>query len=119
LVVGHLHLHVGDVEQGLGFYRDVVGFEPMTLFPSAAFVSAGGYHHHLAFNTWRGEGVPPAPVGVVGLRRWTVVLDGDAALAALRERAAAAGVAVEERDEGLLLRDPWGHVALFVAAPDG
>src|SRR5215211_204992 len=78
LVVGHLHLHVGDIERGLAFYRDIVGFEVQTLMPSAAFVSAGGYHHHLGFNIWRGPNVPPAPPGTVGLREWTVVLPADA-----------------------------------------
>jgi len=115
LAVGHVHLHVGDVDRGLRFYRDIVGFEPMTLFPSAAFVSAGGYHHHLAFNTWRGEGVPPAPPDVVGLRHWTVVLD-DEALNALRERADAAGIEGEEADAGLLLRDPWNNAVLFTTS---
>jgi catechol 2,3-dioxygenase len=115
LGVGHVHLHVGDVDRGLQFYRDVVGFEPMTLFPSAAFVSAGGYHHHLAFNTWRGEGVPPAPPDAVGLRYWTVVLD-DEALTALRERADAAGIEYEESEAGLLLRDPWKNAVLFATS---
>jgi catechol 2,3-dioxygenase len=112
LRVGHVHLHVGDVEQGLRFYRDVIGFDVMTRFPTAAFVSAGGYHHHLAFNTWRGEGVPPAPPQSVGLRRWTVVLD-DESLAVLRERVEAAGVEHEDSDGGLLLRDPWNTPVLF------
>jgi catechol 2,3-dioxygenase len=116
LAVGHVHLHVGDVDRGLGFYRDVIGFDVMTHFPSAAFVSAGGYHHHLAFNTWRGEGVPPAPPEAVGLRLWTVVVDGDS-LARLRERVEAAGVESEERDGGLLLRDPWNNAVLFTTAP--
>jgi catechol 2,3-dioxygenase len=116
LVVGHVHLHVGDIEQGLAFYRDVIGFEVMTLAPTAAFVSAGGYHHHLAFNTWRGEGVPPAPENLVGLRRWTVILPAAAELAALRERARAADFTHEELDGGLLLRDPWNIAALFTAA---
>jgi catechol 2,3-dioxygenase len=115
LVVGHVHLHVGDVERGLRFYRDVVGFEVMTQFPSAAFVSAGGYHHHLAFNTWRGEGVPPAPPDTVGLRRWTVVIDGES-LEALRGRADAAGVDYEPLDGGLLLRDPWNNPVHFTSA---
>ena len=76
LAIGHVHLHVGDLEQGLGFYRDVLGFEPTALIPgAAAFVAAGGYHHHLGFNVWRGEGVPPAPQGRVGLRHWTVMLE--------------------------------------------
>ncbi len=115
LVVGHLHLHVGDVERGLLFYRDVIGFEPMTVFPSAAFVSAGGYHHHLAFNTWRGEGVPPVPQDAVGLRHWTVVIDAPA-LAALRERVEAAGLDYEQVEGGLLLRDPWRNAVLFAGA---
>jgi catechol 2,3-dioxygenase len=112
LVVGHVHLHVGDVDEGLRFYRDVVGFDVMTHFPTAAFVSAGGYHHHLAFNTWRGEGVGPAPPESVGLRRWTVVID-PAALAALRERFGNAGLLLEEADGGLLVRDPWNNAVLF------
>jgi catechol 2,3-dioxygenase len=105
-VVGHVHLHVGDLEQGLAFYRDVIGFEVMTLLDSAAFVAAGGYHHHLGFNLWRGRGVPPVPAGVVGLRHWTIVLPGGGA-AALRERVIAAGAPYEETPEGLLVRDPW------------
>jgi catechol 2,3-dioxygenase len=113
LVVGHVHLHVGDVDRGLAFYRDVVGFDVMTHFPTAAFVSAGGYHHHLAFNTWRGEGVPPAPPESVGLELWTVILDPDS-LAALRGRVEDAGVESEERDDGLLLRDPWNNAVVFL-----
>jgi catechol 2,3-dioxygenase len=110
LVIGHLHLHVGDVEQGLAFYRDLIGFDVITLMPSAAFVSAGGYHHHLAFNTWRGEGAPPAPANTVGLREWTVVLPEAADVAAVRERLEAAGVPVEEAGDGsFLTRDPWGN----------
>ena len=113
-VVGHLHLHVGDIEQGLAFYRDVVGFEAMTLLDSAAFVAAGGYHHHLGFNVWRGHGVPPVPAGTVGLRHWTIVLPAEE-VTALRERVTAAGIAFEERAGGLLVRDPW-DIALLVVA---
>ena len=65
------------------FWRDLIGFEVMTRFPSAAFISAGGYHHHLGLNTWRGEGVPPMPEGSVGMRHWTIVLD-PTAVAAVR-----------------------------------
>jgi catechol 2,3-dioxygenase len=116
IVVGHLHLHVGDIGRGLAFYRDVIGFEVMTLLDSAAFVAAGGYHHHLGFNVWRGRGVPPTPEGSVGLRHWTIVLPA-ADAAALRERAIAAGAPSEERPEGLLVRDPW-NIALLVVAED-
>jgi catechol 2,3-dioxygenase len=117
LVVGHVHLHVGDLERGLGFYRDVLGFELMTFMPgAAAFVAAGGYHHHLGFNIWRGEGVPPVPEGGVGLRHWTVVLDDPEEVAAVRERIRAAGIATEEREGGFLVRDPWGLAVVFATA---
>jgi catechol 2,3-dioxygenase len=117
LVVGHVHLHVGDLVRGLGFYRDVLGFELMTFMPgAAAFVSAGGYHHHLGFNIWRGEGVPPIPEGRVGLRYWTVVLDDPEEVAAVRERIRAAGIASEEREGGFLVRDPWGLAVVFATA---
>jgi catechol 2,3-dioxygenase len=115
LRIGHAHLHVGDLERGLGFYRDVLGFELMTFMPGgAAFVSAGGYHHHLGFNVWRGEGIPPAPEGRVGLRHWTVVLEESEEVAAVRQRVREAGVEVEEgEDDGFLVRDPWGIATVF------
>jgi catechol 2,3-dioxygenase len=115
LTIGHVHLHVGDVPRALGFYRDVLGFDVMTQFPGAAFVAAGGYHHHVGLNVWRGQGVPPAPADRVGLRHWTLVLPRED-LEALRARAAHAGVPHEERDGGLLLRDPWGIAVLVTPA---
>ena len=113
-IVGHVHLHVGDVDRGLAFYRDVIGFEVMTLLDSAAFVAAGGYHHHLGFNIWRGRGAPAQPAGVVGLRHWTIVIPA-ADAAALRERVVASGAPFEERPDGLLVRDPWDIPLLVVA----
>ena len=79
------------------------------------FVSAGGYHHHLGFNIWRGRGAPPVPAGTVGLRHWTIVIPA-AGAAALRERVIAAGAPYEERPEGLLVRDPWNIPLLVVEA---
>ena len=115
LAIGHMHLHVGDLERGLGFYRDVLGFEQRAFIPgAAAFVAAGGYHHHLGFNVWRGEGVPPAPRDRVGLRHWTVVLEEQEQVAAVAERVRAAGIATEEHGRGFLVRDPWEIPVLFV-----
>jgi len=115
LAIGHMHLHVGDLERGLGFYRDVLGFELTALIPgAAAFVAAGGYHHHLGFNLWRGEGVPPAPQDRVGLRHWTVVLEDPKQVADVAERVRAAGIATEEYERGFLARDPWEIAVLFV-----
>ena len=108
LRVGHLHMHVGDVEEALAFWRDVVGFEVMTHFDSAAFIAAGGYHHHLGLNVWRGQGVPPPPGDAVGLERWTLRLDAES-LDALRARLDDAGVEVEELGDGAIeFADPWG-----------
>jgi catechol 2,3-dioxygenase len=112
LRMGHLHLHVGDIEGALEFWRDLIGFEVMTRFPSAAFISAGGYHHHLGLNTWRGESVPPMPAGTVGMRHWTIVLDSPAEVAAVRARLESAGAPVEERPDGFLTRDPWNNAVL-------
>ena len=111
--IGHVHLHVGDLEESTRFYVDIVGFDVMTHLPSAVFVAAGGYHHHVGFNTWRGPGVPPAPTGNVGLRHFTVVLRDERELDALRRRAQAAGVEVEEGPDGPVLRDPSGNALLF------
>jgi catechol 2,3-dioxygenase len=104
------------VEEALRFYRDVIGLGVVTGFPSAAFLAAGDYHHHLAVNTWRGEGVPPVPEGVVGLRHWTVVLDGGEQVEAVRARVDEAGIEAEARDGGFLVRDPWGSAMLIEAA---
>jgi catechol 2,3-dioxygenase len=107
LVMGHVHLHVGDVDAALAFYRDVLGFEVMVRLPSAVFVSAGGYHHHLGFNVWLGPDVKPLPPNTAGLREWTVVLDSADDVAAVRARVVDAGREPHERDDGFVVRDPW------------
>ena len=116
LRVGHMHLHIGDLEQALAFYRDVLGFEVQATMPTAAFVSAGGYHHHLGLNTWKGQGAPPQPEGVVGLRHWTIALDTAEQVAEVRARVEAAGGPVEAEDErSFVARDPW-NLAVRVSA---
>jgi catechol 2,3-dioxygenase len=115
LRMGHLHLHVGDIADALGFYRDVLGFEEQANLGTAAFVSAGGYHHHLGINVWKGQGVGPAPEHATGLRRWTVELPDTADVADVRGRLASAGVPIEERGNGFLLRDPWGTALVLRA----
>jgi catechol 2,3-dioxygenase len=118
LRVGHMHLHVADTRAALRFYTEVIGFETVIdMSPSAAFVAAGGYHHHLAFNTWRGRGVPAAPANAVGLRRWTVYLPSEGDVDALRERVERGGVAFERREAGLVVRDPSGNALLVAADP--
>jgi catechol 2,3-dioxygenase len=108
LRMGHVHQHVGDVADGLAFYRDVLGFDVWALLPTAAFVSAGGYHHHLGFNTWKGEGAPSVPDGVVGLRHWAIVLETVDQVAEVRDRVRVAGCAAEDVTGGFAVADPWG-----------
>ena len=120
LRVGHVHLHVGDLERGLRFYRDLLGFDVMALLPSAAFVAAGGYHHHLGFNTWQGAGAPP----VARRRRRPRALDARAAGHGRRRRASARAwrpraSPVEDRGDGaFLVRDPWSIPLLVTAGEE-
>ncbi len=118
LRMGHLHLHVGDIGRALGFYRDVLGFEVMVNLGSAAFVSAGGYHHHLGFNVWLGKDVTPRPATAAGLRQWVVVLERPEEVEAVHERVRAAGLPVEARDGGFLVRDPWETAVVVATTPD-
>jgi catechol 2,3-dioxygenase len=126
LTIGHVHLRTADIDRVREFYVGVLGFDVVIeardvpgwgTTGDVLFVSAGGYHHHLAFNIWRGAGVPPVPEDVVGLRRWTVELGDTEALAAIRDRLSAAGVDYEDRDGGLLVRDPWDIAVLITGAP--
>jgi catechol 2,3-dioxygenase len=114
-VIGHVHLHVGDVAEGLAFYRDLIGFDLVTFMDSAAFVSAGGYHHHLAFNVWQGKGAPPAPPEAAGLLYWTIELPSTADVSAVRERLTRGGVETTDIENGFAVNDPWG-IALHVVS---
>ena len=118
VVMGHVHLHVADVERALGFYRDVLGFEVMASISSAAFVSAAGYHHHVSFNSWLGPDVKPRPDGTAGLRQWAVVLQSPEEVEAVRARVHAADIPTEDRDGGFLVRDPWGTAVVISTSPD-
>jgi catechol 2,3-dioxygenase len=118
LRVGHLHLHVGDVQEALTFYSDVLGFERKMNVGSAGFVSAGGYHHHLGLNEWQGKGVGPVPDHVTGLKEWTVVLPDADSVEAARRRFASASIPVEERDVGFTAVDPWGIRVVIVVGQD-
>ena len=115
LRMGHLHLHVGDIDAALAFYCDVIGFELQANLGTAAFVSAGGYHHHLGVNVWNGRGAGPAPAHSTGLRSWTIQLPDAADVAAVRARAEAAGVTTEPVERGFVVRDPWQTAVTITA----
>jgi len=106
--IGHIHLQVGDIRQAAEFYSGVLGFAPVAQMPSALFVSAGGYHHHIGANIWHSRGAGPAPDDSVRLLWFTVELPDAAGLDAVRERLSAAGTNYSEEAHGLTVNDPWG-----------
>lgn len=105
-VLGHMHLKIADVSRDQAFYRDLLGFDVMAELPSAAFLSAGGYHHHLGMNTWESAGAPPPPHDATGLEYFTVELPTAEQVQRAVNRVRKAGLPVEETDAGLLMRDP-------------
>jgi catechol 2,3-dioxygenase len=113
--IGHVHLKVADIERALGFYRDVLGFEVMQrLGDSAAFLSAGGYHHHIGLNTWESRGGSPPPTGSTGLYHVAIRYPTRAALARALRRVVAAGVPLGGASdhgvsEAIYLQDPDGN----------
>jgi catechol 2,3-dioxygenase len=114
--VGHVHLKVSDVERTNAFYRDVLGFEEQAKIPSAAFLSAGGYHHHVGLNSWQSSGGAPAPADAPGLRRVDFELGGAEALQELERGFAGSGEVSEPDTDGdgrLVLRDPDGQLLRF------
>ena len=113
--IGHVHLKVADLERSLAFYRDVLGFELTQQFGSqAAFLSAGGYHHHLGLNTWESRGGSAPSPGSTGLYHVAIVYPTRALLADALRRLQKAGVPIEGASdhgvsEALYLRDPDGN----------
>jgi catechol 2,3-dioxygenase len=106
--VGHVHLHVRNIEEAVDFYHDIVGFDVMGVARPfrMAFVSAGGYHHHVGLNTWQGEGAPPPANDAAGLRYMTVEFPNQEALDQVIERIDTAGIPSNRTDDGILIHDP-------------
>lgn len=111
--LGHMHLQIGDIPQAVTFYHEVLGFDITARMPSALFLSAGGYHHHLGMNTWFSKGATPAPADTVGLRFFTVDLPSEAARRAVVARLEAAGVAYQQADGAVVVQDPWQNTILL------
>ena len=105
-VIGHVHLHVGDLNAASTFYHDVLGFDKMVWqYPGALFLAAGGYHHHLGTNTWARGASAPTP-DEAQLLEWTIVVPTHSDVETLR--ASAASIAAAQQGDDLVLRDPWG-----------
>lgn len=113
--IGHIHLKVADLERAIAFYHDVLGFEVMQrMGRQAAFLSAGGYHHHIGLNTWESQGGSPPPPGTTGLYHVAILYPTRSALADALRRLITAGIALEGAadhgvSEALYLRDPDGN----------
>lgn len=119
--VGHIHLKVADLDRAIAFYRDVLGFELTQRYGTqAAFLSAGGYHHHIGLNTWESAGSTPPPNGHTGLYHAAFVYPDRAALAAVLRRVLDAGFSIDGAadhgvSEAIYLRDPdQNGVELYV-----
>jgi catechol 2,3-dioxygenase len=110
--IGHVHLKVADLDRALAFYSGVLGFELVSRLASgAAFISAGGYHHHIGLNTWESLGGSPPPPGTTGLYHTAILYPSRAALADALRRLMAAGIPLDGASdhsvsEALYLRDP-------------
>ena len=113
--IGHVHLKVSDLERSIGFYRDVLGFQLTQRFGrNAAFLSAGGYHHHLGLNTWESAGGPPPPPGTTGLYHVAILYPtrrelADALRRVLKAEIPLEGAADHGVSEALYLNDPDGN----------
>jgi catechol 2,3-dioxygenase len=118
--MGHVHLHVGEIEEAASYYHDTLGFDKITWsYPGALFLSAGGYHHHLGLNTWA-AGAKPAGDADARLLEWTLELPDDAGVAAAAQSLADAGYGADgSADAGFVTRDPWGTQLRLVVAPAG
>jgi catechol 2,3-dioxygenase len=115
--MGHVHLKVAGIPETIGFYRDVLGLGLMAqLGDQAAFLSAGGYHHHVGANTWESAGALPSPAGTAALRHATVLLPDDSARADVVAAVESADLPVEDRDGDPLVRDPSGNALVLGVA---
>ena len=110
--IGHIHLRVSDLDRAIAFYRDILGFEITQKYGNrAAFLSAGGYHHHIGLNTWESLGATPPPPGHTGLYHSAFLYPDRASLAAVLKRVVEAGIPLDGAadhgvSEAIYLRDP-------------
>ncbi len=111
--IGHVHLQVGDLDQARAFWIDALGFELTTTYPGALFMSAGGYHHHVAANVWSSRGRGPAAEGSAGLRSFEAILPTQADVDAVATRLTAAGRRFETVDGAVRAAEPWGSTIIF------
>ncbi|WP_373558160.1 VOC family protein [Bacillus sp. 7884-1] len=108
-VMGHIHLHVGDLQKAEEFYTKGLGFEVVSHYPQALFLSTGRYHHHIAINTWQGEGAPTPPQNSVGLNWYTLVFPDEAARETALQQLQQLGSSVQKETDYFVVSDPSGN----------
>lgn len=113
--LGHFHLYVSSLAETRRFYHDLLGFDDMGTARNfrMGMVSAGGYHHHIGYNTWQGEGAPPPPPDAVGLAHIAFTLPTSQAWQDFLARLKETGLPYNQTEEGVLLADPAGNGVLF------
>ena len=118
-MLGHMHLYVGHLPQANAFYGGVIGLDLITRFGnSALFMSEGGYHH-VGLNTWAGVDAPPQPPDAIGLRYFTIKLPQPSEVGAMADRVRENGGSIEERADGMLVRDPFQNGVMLTVQPPG
>jgi catechol 2,3-dioxygenase len=110
--IGHVHLKVADLERAIGFYRDLMGFDLIANMGTAAFLSAGGYHHHIGLNTWESAGGTPPPPGTTGLYHFAINYPARRDLAAALQRLLDGGWGIDGAS------DHGTHEAIYLHDPD-
>jgi catechol 2,3-dioxygenase len=116
--LGHMHLQIADIATARAFYVDTLGFDLVAEMPSALFVSAGGYHHHIGMNTWHSRGAGPTPDDTAGLRFFTIDFATEEARAAVLARLATANVPYAQHGDIALVNDPFRTIiALRIGSP--
>ena len=115
--IGHVHLHVHDIDQAVDFYHGILGFDVMGRSNGIgmAFVSAGGYHHHIGLNTWQGAGAPPPPPDAVGLRYFSIKLPDQSEIEKILARLDQNEIPIELQGDGFFVRDPSQNGVMLIA----
>jgi catechol 2,3-dioxygenase len=108
-LMGHIHLHVGDLKKAEEFYTKGLGFNVVSYYPQAAFLSTGNYHHHIAINTWQGVGAPTPPENSVGLNWYSLVFPDEAARDKAVTQLQQAGAPIKKEADYYVTNDPSGN----------
>lgn len=112
-LMGHIHLHVNDLKKADEFYTKGLGFQVVSYYPQAVFLSTGGYHHHIAINTWQGAGAPTPPKNSVGLNWYTLVYPDDAAREKVIKQLQQVGAEISKEANYYVTTDPAGNQIRF------